>query len=170
MNINLIITHRRTKNYLISIVIFSISINFSLSGIVSKSVYAAEIASTTQMSFGSIIADPSGEEIEIDASAGAAVPQKVTGGISNITGGASGTIRISSTIAGQAIQTDYPTNITLTSGSDTMSVNGIAARSITVSTTVFGFVQLHVGGLLHINPGQAAGSYSGTMPITVNYP
>ncbi len=163
MNIN-------ENNYLIFIILFSFSINASLPCFLSESVYAAEVSSTTQMSFGSIIADPSGEEIEIDASAGSSVPQKVTGGISNITGGASGTIRISSTTAGQAIQTDYPTNIVLTSGSDTMSVNGIAARSITVSTTVFGYVLLHVGGLLHINPGQAAGSYSGTMPITVNYP
>lgn len=131
---------------------------------------AAEISSTVLLSFGVIIADPSGEQIEVDASAGPAVPQKITAGVSNVAGGSSGMIRISSTTAGQPIQIDYLTpDITLTGNGDTMTVDGIIARSMTSSVTVFGYVNVYVGGLLHIKPGQAAGSYSGVMQIMVTY-
>lgn len=131
---------------------------------------AAEISSTTQLSFGVIIADPSGEQVEIDASSGPAVPQKITAGVSHISGGSSGTIRILSTTAGQPIQIDYLTpDITLTANGDTMALDGIISRSIATSVTVVGYVNIYVGGLLHIKPGQSAGAYSGSIQIMVTY-
>lgn len=133
--------------------------------------YAAEITSVKDLSFGVIIADPLGERIEIDASSGPSEPQKVTTGGSHITGGTSGMIRISSTNAGQQIQIDYLTPSTvLNSNGNTMQVDGINARSTPPTVTTTGsIVDIHVGGMLHIKPGQAAGAYSGLIEIMITY-
>ncbi len=60
-----------------------------------------------------------------------------------------------------------PASITLTSGANTMTVNGLtssANRTLTAGTDT-----LFIGGTLNVTANQTPGSYTGTYPVTVNY-
>lgn len=131
--------------------------------------YGAFVSDVYPMSFGSIIADPLGDVVEIDASSGAAVPTVLTAGNAILTGGYSGRIRVYSDIPGQMISLVYPGSIVLSNGANTMTINGIMARSqFAATTTAIGSYDFYIGGLLFVALGQATNVYSGTMTVTVN--
>lgn len=133
-----------------------------------QTAFSASIQNIQNMNFGTIIADPSGDVIEINAAGGAATPVLLSTGNAIITGGTSGRITIYSDLPNQTINIDYPASFTLSQGASTMTVDGILARSqFTATSTAVGDIHFYIGGLLHINSGQGTNPYSGTMTVTV---
>ena len=61
------------------------------------------------------------------------------------------------------------TDVTLTSGGNTMTVNTFASNPSGTGTLTGGSETLNVGATLNVSSGQAAGSYSGTFDVTVDY-
>lgn len=131
--------------------------------------YSATIATIKHLNFGTIIAHPSGESIRINASTGSAVPIAVSGRNSVVTGGSSAQLRLTPDQAGQFITMDYPVSITLTAGSDNMSITHMLTNSTNSFTTISTSpVDLYFGGILHILSGQAGKIYTGTATININ--
>lgn len=134
-----------------------------------ESALCAFISSVESISFGTIIADPLGDVVEIDASSGPTVPILLTAGNAIVTGGSSGRITVFSDIPGQMISLVYPASFTISQGGSTMTVDGIMARSQFFATsTAVGDIHFYVGGLLHVNLGQSSHTYSGAMTVTVD--
>ncbi len=144
---------------------------------------SAEITSTTtetvttHLDFGSIDLDPdpAGDTITINAASGPASP--VATGASVITGGTSGLITITSSVV-MHVDVTYPaTNVTLTSGSNTLTLTpaNIISNSMYpdsgpgTDTDGSNALLIHVGGVIVIPQGQASGTYTGSMTITINY-
>jgi|GEM_PF-1231041 len=135
----------------------------------SESVRADSVNLIHPLSFGTVVVDPAGESIEIDASVGTSLPRVFTSGRSYITGGNSGLISVYSDTPGQMITVDYPPSVNLESGgSADLILDGISERSTfsAVSSSI-GPIDFHIGGLLHINSGQPTRNFSGTMTITI---
>ena len=129
----------------------------------------ASVGLVQPISFGNIIASPTGDTVEINARSGPATPAVVTFGNTIVSGGQSGLIRVVADMAGQTITFLYPATVTLSGGSDTMTLDGIAARSMEVQVSPgAGDVDFHMGGLLHIGVGQDGASYTGTITIDIN--
>ncbi|MBU0991172.1 MAG: DUF4402 domain-containing protein [Proteobacteria bacterium] len=131
-------------------------------------------ANTEQgLSFGTIIANPSGDEIEIDARYGPATPVLISDGYSHIgDNGYSGIIRVRSDAPGQTITLLYPDSVTLEAagGVDTMPLYFINARSELTATSTLADEDFYfdIGGRLHIKSGQLGLSYIGIMTVTIN--
>lgn len=70
---------------------------------------------------------------------------------------------------GNTYEITLPETITLTSGSDTMTVIQIIASSATGSIAANGNDEFTVGGALQVSAGQAAGNYTGTFVVNVDY-
>lgn len=144
---------------------------------------AASITNTVDLDFGTIIADPSGDVITIDAtnatgglsntSASSATANVSVGSTSTITNSNSGRVDISTAISDVAISVDFPagSSITLANGSgDNMTVSGIDTNSSADFTSgTANTYYVHIGGALTIAAGQPAGTYTGTIDITINY-
>ncbi len=63
-----------------------------------------------------------------------------------------------------------PSSVTLTSGGNTMTLNGFSSSPSGVGTlNGLGFSVLFVGATLQVGAGQAAGTYSGAFTVVVNY-
>lgn len=131
-------------------------------------------ATITTLSFGNIIADPSGDQITIDASAGGpALPHKSPDGKSIVSGGHNGLITISISpedLDGdiQLILTFESDNLGLICGGKTLSVTDFSSLSQTykaISTP--GDVEFAIGGRLHILSGQSSGTCYSEDPIKV---
>ncbi len=144
-------------------------------------VLAASVSNTEALDFGTIIADPTGDTLTINASAQDAtlatdrVTTAVVTGNSSVTNATSGRIDVAVGVAGIEIDVVFPAGtVTLTNAaSDTLPVTAIVANSdvqIPAATiTAAGTYYVHVGGLLTIAAGQAVGTYTGTMDVTLNY-
>ena len=132
--------------------------------------FSAGVSLIRPLSFGNIIASPFGEIIEINAKTGPAVPVVFTAGNSQIEGGFSGIIRVSSDIPGQMINVVYPVSIVLqAAGAADMVLDGIDARSkIFAVSTAVEEIDFDVGGLLHVNSGQKSQNYTATLIVTVD--
>ncbi|MDA8134414.1 MAG: DUF4402 domain-containing protein [Desulfobacteraceae bacterium] len=132
--------------------------------------FSAGVSLIRPLSFGNIIASPFGEIIEINAKTGPAVPVVFTAGNSQIAGGFSGIIRVSSDIPGQMINVVYPVSVLLqAAGAADMVLDGIDARSkIFATSTAVEEIDFDVGGLLHINSGQKSQNYTATLIVTVD--
>ena len=142
-------------------------------GPVSESAYAANISGVQPISFGIIIIDSSGATVEIDAITSTAAPRIASGGLSYVSGGASGLVQVFSDIPGQSIILTYPGSILLENGPSSMTLDGITSRSkqSAVSTSV-GPIDFDVGGLLHVSGRQTSTNYTGfmTVNVTINNP
>jgi hypothetical protein len=79
------------------------------------------------------------------------------------------------TVSGQATYTyaiTLPSSATISSGSNTMTVNGFTSTPSTTGTLSSGGTQtLLVGATLNVTAAQAAGTYTNStgVPVTVNY-
>ena len=153
----------------------------SIAGTVNMTATAVITSSTTEtvttnLDFGSIDLDPAGETVTINASAGAATPAVANASV--VTGGTSGLITITSAVV-MHVDVTYPAaNITLSNGSgDTLTIVAatIAANSMYpdtgagTNTDGTNPLLIHVGGIIVVPAGQANGTYTGTMAITINY-
>lgn len=141
---------------------------------VAATIEAASLAGTADqaLDFGTVISSGSSAAVTVDASGGAATPS-VTTGTASVSGGNSGRISVTTTLAAN-VTIAYPSSVTITrtsGGSETMTVNNIAANSTAspLAATVAGPNQIHIGGVLAIGAAQAAASYAGTMTVTINY-
>ena len=70
---------------------------------------------------------------------------------------------------GQAYVITLPSPATLTSGGNTMTVDTFNHDAGATPTLVGGSDTFNVGATLHVSAAQAAGTYSGTFDVTVNY-
>ena len=120
------------------------------------------ITEDTQLSFGNIGPSASAGTVTI-TNAGA---RSVTGGVSEL-GGAFAAAEFTVTGAsGANFNASIPTSASLTGPGDAMSVSLTNDAGTSISG---GSVSFNVGGTLSVGANQAAGSYSGTYTITVNY-
>lgn len=135
------------------------------------SAHAGSILSVQPISFGNIVSDPSGDLIEINASAGVAAPRVYGDGRSYINGGNSGLIRIKSDTAGETVTLIFPGPVSEAGGKATHMVEGFAARSTVgpVSGDGTEILDFHIGGLLCIEPGQADGNFQFDITVTVQF-
>jgi hypothetical protein len=135
------------------------------------SAYAGSILSVQPISFGNIVSDPSGDLIEINASAGAAAPRVYGDGRSYINGGNSGLIRIKSDTAGETITLFFPGSVSEAGGKAAHTVEGLATRSMAGPVIGDGTQTLdfHIGGLLCIEPGQTDGNFQFDITVTVQF-
>ena len=136
-----------------------------------QAVWAGSILAVQPISFGNIVSDPSGDLIEIDASAGVAVPRVYGSGRSFINGGNSGLIRVFSDTPGETITLIFPASVPVRGGGATHTLSGFSTRttpSPVVSSGV-GIMEFHLGGLLQINSGQPDNSYNFDITVTVQF-
>ena len=142
-----------------------------LIGIFPLNVFGANAAVSQPLSFGTIDLHPAGDTITINASGGAATPSASSGSV--VTGGSSGLITVTSD-AVEHVDILYPPSVVMTSGTSSMTITGIDANSeysVGGADTLGGGIPLtiSVGGRIDISSGQADGSYSAVMVITLNY-
>lgn len=62
-----------------------------------------------------------------------------------------------------------PSSVTLSNGSNTMTIQNLVSTPSEAGYLTKGSEQLSVGGTLNVSALQSAGNYSGILPITVNY-
>ena len=148
---------------------------------------AASVTSTSDLAFGTIIADPSGDTITVNAQGqlntnNTPITTYTAGNSSTATGVSSGLVEISIGATGVIVTVTYPADgavllsDTVGTGVD-MAVSDIVINSdpdLANDTNTFtsgatGFHYIHVGGVLTIGANQAAGVYTGTMPIILDY-
>lgn len=156
-----------------NVIFISVCLLVLFGGTLDDSAHAASVSMVQPISFGTIIVASSNVTVEINAINAAAAPHIASGGLAQVSDGASGLVQVFSDTPGQSIILTYPDSILLTNGGSAMTLNGIASRSkqSAVSTSV-GPINFNVGGLLHIDGGQASANYSGTMTVnvTINNP
>ena len=142
---------------------------------------AASVTSTSDLAFGTIIADPDGDTIIVNAQGqsntnNTPITTYTPGNSSTATGVSSGLVEISIGASGVTVTVIYPadgavllSDIALI-GVD-MAVSDIVTNSApnTFISGATGSHYIHVGGVLTIGKNQAAGDYSGTMDISLDY-
>jgi hypothetical protein len=120
------------------------------------------IAATTALNFGTFAGNTAGTVVVSTAGA-----RSATGGVVLATGGTVSAGAFTVTGTGSAtFAVTYPGSFKVTSGSDTMAVQVAGAATGTLSS---GTVSLPVGGTLTVGAAQAAGNYTGTYTMTVEY-
>ena len=131
------------------------------------------ITKTVDMNFGNVAVSASNAGTAILAPGGT----RTTGGAGGVTlPSTTGTVAAASfTVSGQASYTyaiTLPSTATISSGSNTMTVNAFTSSPATTGALSTGGTQtLNVGATLNVTAGQAAGSYTNStgVPVTVNY-
>ena len=131
------------------------------------------ITKTVDMNFGNVAVSASTAGTAILAPGGT----RTTGGAGGVTlPSTTGTVAAATfTVAGQASYTyaiTLPSTATISSGSNTMTVNAFTSSpSATGTLSGSGSQTLTVGATLNVAAGQASGSYTNStgVPVTVNY-
>ncbi|GAB3477663.1 DUF4402 domain-containing protein [Polaromonas eurypsychrophila] len=120
------------------------------------------ISAGTALNFGTLAGNATGGTVIVTA-AGVRTP---TGSVV-VTGAAftAGTFTVTGTGASTFAVT-YPASFNVTSGANTM---GVVVTGAAIGTLSGGTVSLPVGGTLTVGGNQAAGSYTGTYTMTVEY-
>ncbi|MDD9303197.1 MAG: DUF4402 domain-containing protein [Desulfobacter sp.] len=121
--------------------------------------------------FGNIVNAPSGDQIEIDASTGPALPNVYGGGNSFINGGHSGLIRVFSDTPGETITLIFPASVGVRGASASHTIDQFTLRSTAspVVSSGVGILDFHIGALLHINSGQPDNNYNFDINITIQF-
>ena len=128
------------------------------------------ITKTVDLDFGNVAASALAGTVTIDPAGN----RSTTGGVSLPV--IPGTVTAASfNVAGQANYTyaiTLPASVTITNGTDNMTVNGFTSTPTPTGTLdVTGNEVLNVGATLNVGASQAAGLYTTTTPfdVTVNY-
>jgi hypothetical protein len=120
------------------------------------------VSETTALNFGTLSANASGGSVLITA-AGVRTPS----GTVVVTSGAFSAAAFTVTGTGNAtFGITYPSAFNVSNGANTMSVTVAGASTGTLAS---GTVVVPVGGTLTVGAAQAAGAYTGTYPLTVEY-
>jgi len=151
---------------------FIICLQFFFLPLFEKPGFPASISVIRTMSFGEIIASPSGDVIVIDARFGTdEEPAVLSRSSAIVKGGHSGIIRVVSDTAGQTINITYPPSISLKAdGYPDMVIDGIGFRSKALAVSIIDgeVIDFGIGGLLHIVNVQGNAFYSETITIDVD--
>lgn len=139
---------------------------------------------TTALDFGALITDATGYTVQVTNDGMGAYMRGSSATLPTYNEGAVGTIALSGG-AGAAYEVTAPATVTLTrvSGTETMDVSAIefmvGYTSLGTDSDIDGNMEgtldgtgnltLQVGGTLTVGANQVAGSYTGTMAVTVNY-
>jgi hypothetical protein len=129
------------------------------------------ITKTADLSFGALVA---GTDISTVSIAAVDNARSKTGTVAYAVGSLAAAGNAASfSLTGQGAATYAITlelgSITVTSGSDTMTVSGFSSSPTPTGALVAGVGTLKVGGTLNMAAGQAAGDYKGSFNVTVNY-
>ena len=72
--------------------------------------------------------------------------------------------------SGASVAVTFPsTSVNLTSGTNTMALTNFTSSAPSVTLSALGAGTFSVGGKLSVAAGQAAGTYTGTFPVKVEY-
>jgi len=127
-------------------------------------VQAIEITENTQMSFGTIASTGTAGTVVL-APAGGTTATNVT----ELAGGTAAAAQFTVSGGDSAAYTlTLPTSTTLSNGSETMAVSSFTENA-TETLNGSGSETFNVGATLAVGAAQAAGTYSGTYTVTVNY-
>ena len=156
--------HTPTQKEYISCLILILMILISPSG------FAGEISIRHPVSFGRIDLHPGGDDIVIAAQNGSALP---TSARSIVTGGESGLLQVTSENV-EHVEIIYPTSIFMESGPHRLEITDIGDYSQYNSGGVDvlgdGFpLDINIGGIMRLTGTEENGSYSGSLPITLNF-
>jgi hypothetical protein len=88
--------------------------------------------------------------------------------VSCVSGGAAGAFTATGTAA-QNVSISVVASSSLTGPGTAMTLDGLATSASTGTLNGSGQVSFTVGGTLHVNANQAAGTYNGNYDVTVNY-
>ncbi len=146
---------------------------------------AASAVKSSDLDFGTLFADPGGDNFVLDASGQAtangtgalatANGMSTTGGTTVSAAGASGLIALTTTAPNVTVTITAPDTVLNPVGAstDTVTVQNIAANSTGAgAATAFaaaGSYELHIGGDLVITPALQADTYQGTVVVTLTY-
>lgn len=123
------------------------------------------IAKTADMSFGSLYADNVTAGTLVLATDGS---RTVTGGVTTgATGGAAASFTVTGTTDAAYVVTLPTTAVTITDGTNNMTVDTFTDNS--TGTLTGGSVSFQVGATLNVAAGQVANAYSGSFNVTANY-
>jgi hypothetical protein len=123
----------------------------------------------TALRFGNIAAGPTPGTITVDAGSGT---RSATGGAVLASGAPAGPSHVNlSGEPSQQVSLTYPPSVVITSGPNSMTASGfVAAGSPTSATlTALGTVAFSVGAQVNVGAFQPAGSYAGTLTVTLSY-
>ncbi len=122
------------------------------------------VTKTSDLDFGVIAVGTSGGNVLVDS----ASARTCTGGL--VCSGTTTAAGFSVTgVTGQTVGISVPANVTLNSGTNSMSASlDASASSLVISATATANT-FKVGGDLTVSATQAAGAYVGTFTATVNY-
>ncbi len=125
---------------------------------------AVTLGTPADIDFGTIAADATGGTAVVAASSGATTSCAT---LTCVGTSSPGSIVVTSE-SGQTVDVSFATAgaVTLTSGTDTMSMTPSLS---TTSFTSTGSDTVYVGGTLTVGASQAAGTYSGTFDVNVDY-
>ncbi len=127
---------------------------------------SGEVSDVEAMRFGTIFSHPDGDVIIIDASDGPATPEAAR---SHVEGGRSGAISFISDIDGEMVQIDYPSTVTLSDGSHSITIQNIPERSQYSDSDLAlkngETVDAAIGGELILTAKEVPANYSGRMNI-----
>ncbi len=118
------------------------------------------------MAFGSVAGDADVAGTVVISTAGA---KSVTGGVTDFGGiDSQAQFEVRTTITGESITCTIPGSITLTSGSDTMTLDTFTENPALSTLMPPGSDREFpdIGATVHLAAGQAAGNYSGTFDLT----
>ncbi|MDH5178329.1 MAG: DUF4402 domain-containing protein [Gammaproteobacteria bacterium] len=124
------------------------------------------ISTTTNMSFGDLYADNVSSGTVVLAVDGS---RTTTGGASlGTTPGTAAVFAVTGNVSATYVVTLPSTDVTLTSGANTMIVNTFSDNSLGALDGT-GNDSFNVGATLNVGISQAPGAYSGSFNVTVNY-
>ena len=139
---------------------------------------------TTALDFGALITDATGYTVQVTNNGAGAYDRASSATLPSYNNGAVGTIALSGG-ANATYEVSAPATVTLTrsGGTETMVVNNfefmVGYNTLTTDTDADGNKEgtlgaggsttLQVGGNLTVGASQMAGSYTGTLAVTVNY-
>lgn len=134
---------------------------------------ANSVTTTRDLSFGAIVSGPAGLVTVSPAGVRSATGGAVILGTSQFAQAASAEFAVcSATDATVTFSLPASAAMDRSGGGGTMSVTDFTSNppSGAMSVTTLGQSTLAVGATLNVGSNQAAGSYSGTFAVTVNYP
>ena len=122
------------------------------------------VTNTAPLDFGTLAPSAVAGTVVISPAGG----RTTTGGVSGISGTfGPGTFKVAITSGGSNFFFFLPGNATLSSGGNTMTVNGFTSNPTSPGTVPGppGSIVLYVGAKLNVGANQAAGTYTGTYSI-----
>ncbi len=124
------------------------------------------ITKNIDLNFGNIAASGSGFTVALSAD-GVRNSTGGTGTLPSVIGTVTAAEFTAAGLTGATYAVTLPTSITITNGTNTMTVDGFVSNS--TNTLTGGSETFNVGATLNVGANQVAGAYTGNFNVTVNY-